>query len=149
MIAEGMDSEGEQIIRSVRERYNGENRNPWNEIECGSNYARSMASFALLPIYAGLRFDMTRGMLGFSPLFGEGRFLFSVGGSWGTAAITADSMTLEILGEPIKLSLLLLPEGKSAAALTVDGKSTEFTEDGGEIKFAAVSVSTSLSVRLE
>ncbi|MBQ7363527.1 MAG: hypothetical protein IJW48_03640 [Clostridia bacterium] len=146
MLAEGMKDEGEEIIRSIRERYDGERRNPWNEMECGSNYARSMASFALMPIYAGLRFDMTRGELGFSPLGGEGRFFFSVGGSWGEADITEETLTLEIHGDPISLSALSLPEGKRAHSLTVDGKDVPFSADGALAAFAETRVSQKLTV---
>jgi hypothetical protein len=32
----------------VRDRHNGANRNPFNEPECSSYYARSMASWSLL-----------------------------------------------------------------------------------------------------
>src|SRR5699024_7343399 len=49
MIQEGMLSEGFEIVKGIRDRFDGENRNPWNEFECGSNYARSLASFALIP----------------------------------------------------------------------------------------------------
>ena len=68
MIAEGMTDEGMAIVTAVRDRYRGYNRNPFNEIECGSNYARSMASFALLPLFSGFSFDMTKGRLGFAPV---------------------------------------------------------------------------------
>ena len=50
MLANGYIDEGCAMVKAVRDRYDGERRNPWNEIECGSNYARSMASFALMPI---------------------------------------------------------------------------------------------------
>ncbi len=57
----GMTGEALDIVHSIRQRYDGVKRNPWNEIECGSNYARSMASYALLPAISGFRFDSTRG----------------------------------------------------------------------------------------
>lgn len=48
MIMNGMTDEGLEIVHEIRKRYNGTVRNPFNEMECGSNYARSMASYSLL-----------------------------------------------------------------------------------------------------
>ena len=67
LIARGRIDEGLTVVRAVRSRYNGANRNPWNEIECGSNYARSMASFALLPLFSGFRYDAPRGAMRSTP----------------------------------------------------------------------------------
>lgn len=58
MVQEGVIEEGTHLMRAVHWRYNGEFRNPWNELECGSNYARSMASFSLLPSLTGMPVDM-------------------------------------------------------------------------------------------
>lgn len=44
----GLKKEGTKVASAVRGRHNGANRNPFNEPECGSYYARSMASWALL-----------------------------------------------------------------------------------------------------
>ncbi len=44
----GLQKEAEVVVKAVRDRHNGANRNPFNEPECGSYYARSMASWALL-----------------------------------------------------------------------------------------------------
>ena len=68
LISRGFVNEGLSVVRAVRQRYRGYNRNPWNEMECGSNYARSMASFALLPIFSGMKFDLPHGELGFDPI---------------------------------------------------------------------------------
>ena len=43
MIFAGMVREGVECITSIRARYDGERRNPWDEAECGSHYARAMA----------------------------------------------------------------------------------------------------------
>jgi len=53
MIQEGMVEQAFEIVKAVRERYDSVKRNPWNEIECGSNYARSMSSYALLVALSG------------------------------------------------------------------------------------------------
>lgn len=88
MIQEGMVEEGLKLVRGVRDRYDGEKRNPWNEIECGSNYARSMAAFALLPAFSGMRFDMGRKELGFAPIVkGEFSCLWSLDSGFGTVGV--------------------------------------------------------------
>jgi len=43
-----LHQQAEAVVNAVRGRHNGANRNPFNEPECGSYYARSMASWALL-----------------------------------------------------------------------------------------------------
>ena len=48
--------------------------NPWNEIECGSNYARSMSSYSLLLSLSGFEYDMAKGYVGFSPKINEKNF---------------------------------------------------------------------------
>ena len=45
MLRHGLEEAGLKIAAAVRARYDGRRRNPWNEVDCGSNYARSMASF--------------------------------------------------------------------------------------------------------
>jgi uncharacterized protein (DUF608 family) len=44
----GQREEALKVVAAVRGRHNGANRNPFNEPECGSYYARAMASWALL-----------------------------------------------------------------------------------------------------
>ena len=58
MIQSGLVDEGMAVVTAMRDRYDGEKRNPWNEFECGSNYARSMASYSLLNAFSGFQFDM-------------------------------------------------------------------------------------------
>ncbi|MGQ9879416.1 MAG: GH116 family glycosyl-hydrolase [Armatimonadota bacterium] len=48
LIDYGLQQEAEAVVKAIRGRHNGANRNPFNEPECGSYYARSMASWALL-----------------------------------------------------------------------------------------------------
>lgn len=44
----GFKEEGLKVAKAVRDRHDGRRRNPFNEPECGSFYARAMASWALL-----------------------------------------------------------------------------------------------------
>ncbi|MDR1566648.1 MAG: hypothetical protein LBS48_05120 [Treponema sp.] len=96
MIIRGLEKEGLDIVTGVRNRYNGENRNPWNEMECGSNYARSMASYALLLAYSGFSFDMTKLEIGFAPLR-EGKYFWSLDKAWGVFEQTGKTGILSVL----------------------------------------------------
>ena len=148
MLAEGRILEGERIVKAVRDRYDGQKRNPWNEIECGSNYVRSMASFALLPIYAGMTADMALGHLGFAPITpGDGRYLFSVGEAYGTVTYEAGRCTLRLLAGSLALTSFSAGVGHPVS-LAVDGTPTRFTEEDGCLHFAPVTVKEALVLEL-
>ena len=140
MIMEGMVLEGCELVKAVRDRYDGEKRNPWNEIECGSNYARSMASFALLPALSGFEFDMTRGMIGFSPkLKGKDfRCFWSVDGAWGTVHVTKAGIKVDVLYGSLELQLLRSSQFSKCRKVkaTVDGKVINASTSNGEVSFA-------------
>ena len=146
MIAEGMKEEGETLVKAVRTRYDGEKRNPWNEMECGSNYARSMASFALLPVYSGFICDMPNSRIGFRPIEKSGCFLWSAGEAWGTVAVNAGGVTFRVEGGRIALSSFAFPQDKTALALSVDGKKTAFTAAAGEIYFPKTAIRKKLEI---
>ncbi len=113
MIRRGMETEGLRVVKGIRDRYDGTLRNPWNEMECGSNYARSMASYALLLTYGGFSFDMRRGYIGFRPM-NEGSFFWSADGAWGTFTLEGGKSTFEVLWGEIALCSLGLPDGTEA-----------------------------------
>ena len=134
------------MVKAVRNRYDGKLRNPWNEIECGSNYARSMASFALLPIYSGFNFDMSKKYLGFNPLSEQGEYLWSVGKTWGKVKTSKTSHKLSVLGEPITLSLYKTDNFKSVSKVKIDGKETNFKRADGGVAFSQAKVKKSLEI---
>lgn len=124
MIYEGKREYGEHMVKAIRDRYDGEKRNPWNEIECGSNYARSMASFALMNAYSGFKYDMSKKQMGFSPI-SNGTYLWSVAKTYGTVSINDEKMMLTVLGEPLDLSTLLVEKCK---CVEIDGQKAVFTK---------------------
>lgn len=147
LMSRGFVDEGLRVVRGVRDRYAGHNRNPWNEIECGSNYARSMASFALLPIMSGMRFDMTQGMLGFDPVVRSGFFqcVWAVGSAWGNVRI-GDNTTIEIISGELKLRQLEFPYLTQIDRLVIDGKEAKFGFNNGAITFDEISASKRIEV---
>jgi uncharacterized protein (DUF608 family) len=86
MVAEGMLTEGLAITRAVHDRYHGSRRNPWNEIECGDHYARSMASYGVFLAACGFHYDGPRGVLQFQPRLPGNSFRcpFTAAEGWGT-----------------------------------------------------------------
>lgn len=92
LIHEGMVQEGLQIVRGARERYTGNQRNPWSEIECGGHYARAMSSYSLMTAAAGLTYDAGKGSLAFAPRITPDNFkgFFASGSGWGTVAQRRD-----------------------------------------------------------
>lgn len=150
MIAEGMEKEGATLVEAIRDRYDGEKRNPWNEIECGSNYARSMASYALMPIYSGFTFDMCEKRIGFAPVVnGAWTYLWSVGTSWGTVRRTNGKLTLSVSGNALKLTAFDLPNERKATGITIDGLTVSFTQEGRTLRFSEVVIEKELVINFK
>lgn len=148
MLSNGKENECLNMVSAVRDRYDGEKRNPWNEIECGSNYARSMASFALLPIYSGFQFDMSKKHVGFFPLRDSGSFLWSVKNSWGKVKISENGVIFEVFGEPITLVSFGIKRANRAAELSIDGKPVDFKTFSDKIAFRQTVIFKNAEIRL-
>ncbi|MCT4596903.1 MAG: non-lysosomal glucosylceramidase [Vallitalea sp.] len=86
MIYEGLVDEAFKMVEAIRNRYDGKKRNPYNEIECGSNYARSMASYGLLLALSGFDYDMRKKHIGFTPKVSEDKYntFWCVNSAWGS-----------------------------------------------------------------
>lgn len=71
LMFEGEVEKGLEIVRTCRDRYSGEIRNPFNEYECGAWYARAMASYALLEGLTGIRYDAVDKTIYFDSRIGD------------------------------------------------------------------------------
>ncbi len=149
LLSEGFIDESETLVNAIRERYDGEKRNPWNEIECGSNYARSMAAYALLPIYSGFSFDLSKKYIGFAPIVkGNANFLWSVGTSWGTIRFTKDEIILKVEANSISLEMFGVPERNKVISILVDGNCITFLQDENKIYFTEQCIEKELIIKL-
>lgn len=85
LIREGLVEEGLNIVRATRSRHDGARRNPFNEVECGHHYARSMASWALLPALSGIPPGADAGQACQNPGMHQDGFqcFHSTGSAWG------------------------------------------------------------------
>ncbi len=125
LISRGFEEQGLEMVKAVRDRYDGSTRNPWNEMECGSNYARSMASYALLLTYSGLKFDLPNRTVGFIPLKGEGSFFWSVEGAWGSAEVTKDKVVISVTEGSLSVDKVICPFGEKKLSGTAAIKANE------------------------
>jgi uncharacterized protein (DUF608 family) len=85
LIYEGLVEEGLKIVEAARSRHDGTERNPWNEVECGHHYARSLASYGVLLALTGFNCDAVNKTLTFKPAINEDNFsgFFCCPDGWG------------------------------------------------------------------
>ena len=114
LIAEGFVEEGLTIVRSARARYNGHTRNPFNEYECGSFYARALSSYALLQSLSGFRYDAVTQTLHFGPKIRHEDFqvFFSTSSAFGTILWKNDEIALQVLAGQLVLQKLEFARGE-------------------------------------
>lgn len=137
MIRYGLIKEGLNVIEAVRDRYDGKKRDPFSEIECGANYARSMATFAFPALFSGYSFDMTKGEIGFAPIENSlHRTFWSVDGAWGTAEIGENGVTLSVLWGSIALSAFRIPFASRIGTVSADGNPVSFTVSDDRVRFS-------------
>lgn len=150
LFAAGKIADGLKVVKAVRDRYDGEKRNPWNEIECGSNYARTMASFSFLPIFSGFEFDLSRGHIGFAPIEDREyfKFLFSLGTGWGYFEKAEALAKIKLQGGKLKLKTLGAKFTDSVSKVTIDGRAVEFTFESGIITFTEQEINESIEIKL-
>lgn len=113
LVYEGLVDEALEIVRAVRDRYDGVRRNPWNEVECGNHYVRSMASWGLLLALTGCRWDGRDQTLRLAPVAAAragDRFatFFSTGTAWGTVDVSDGTATVAVLHGTLEVSRLEL-----------------------------------------
>jgi uncharacterized protein (DUF608 family) len=130
MIWEGMLDEGFAIIRAVHERYQAKRRNPWNEIECGDHYARSMASYGVYLAACGFEYHGPGMHIGFSPRITPENFkcAFTAAEGWGrfSQTIVEGKTEAEIAVQwgSVSLRSIALKRGETAwVHVALDGAS--------------------------
>ena len=138
LILHGFVKEGVAMVNAARGRFDGERRNPWNEFECGSNYARSMSSYALLNAFSGLQVDRVRRQITFRParmVRGRFRCFWSSGSAWGEIDLQRGQAVLRVHHGRLDLRRLILEIGRSALTAFVDDRPVVCVRNGNMIEF--------------
>jgi uncharacterized protein (DUF608 family) len=117
MIELGLVEEGLTIVEAVRSRYEGHVRNPFCEYECGSYYARALASYALLGSLSGFRYSAVDKSVRLDPKLPVRPFktFFSTASGYGTITLN-DILTIEVVEGFLEVESIILPEGPIACA---------------------------------
>lgn len=141
LCSRGMYEDAFKVVKAVRDRFDGKKRNPWNEFECGSNYARSMASYALIPILSGFEFDMPEKYIGFNPYKKDNfKSIWSIGSGWGCFAIGNDRIKIEIYEGELNLKSLGIKFCNEISNLKIDGNDIDFEFRNGIIYFKETNI---------
>ncbi len=120
-----MWTKGLTIVRGLRDRHDGERRNPWNEFECGNHYARAMASWSLLLALSGYHYSAPARQIAFAPVVSAENFrcFFSTGSGWGSFAQNVEhgalTATLELRGGNLRLQRIGLCPPAAATRVSV------------------------------
>lgn len=85
MLYEDMEDEGLEVVKNIRDRYQGNRRSPFDEAECGRHYARAMASWAALLAQSGFHYSAVDKKLAFTAK--AGTYFWSNGWAWGSCTI--------------------------------------------------------------
>jgi uncharacterized protein (DUF608 family) len=97
LMIKGEVEEGLEIVRICRDRYDGTRRNPYNEYECGSWYARALSSYGMLQGLTGARYDKVEKTLYIDSRIGDDfRSFLSTDGGYGTIGLRGGRPFLEV-----------------------------------------------------
>ncbi len=96
MVLQGLWDEGLQVVKNVRARHAGWNRNPFDEAECGHHYARSMASWGVVLAITGFWYRAREAELSVRIRGDRSRWPWSNGYAWGTVALERTAGSVEV-----------------------------------------------------
>jgi len=163
MIWEGMVTEGLAVTRMVHDRYDAGRRNPWNEVECGDHYARSMASYGVYVAACGYEYHGPNGHLAFAPRLAPENFraAFTAAEGWGTFSQRREggkqTHTIDVKSGRLRLSSLEFAMAENQrptqATVTVAEQNLTVTVDfkSGRARIALadpVTIKTGQSIRV-
>lgn len=102
MMYEGQTDNALKCVNSIRERFDGRKRNPYDEPECGHHYGRAMASWASILALSGFQYSGVKGSISFTS--NPGTYFWSNGYAWGTCKVENKKATITVLNGTLSFS---------------------------------------------
>ena len=115
LIYSGKVKEGLQIIKAVQDRYDGFKRNPFEHVESGVHYARSLASWSVLQALAGFDYDGRYQVLKLAPQLDPDNFqsFWSTAEAWGSISVQTNQVKFKVLHGDLRIKELQIESLKS------------------------------------
>jgi hypothetical protein len=105
MMYEGQLEQGLKVFEAIRDRFDGNKRNPFNEGEYGHRYARAMAAWGGVLAYTGFQYSAVEKSMNFNPR--PGTYFWSNGYQYGKVEIqdsgSSRSVTLHCISGSLSL----------------------------------------------
>ncbi|MFD1140285.1 GH116 family glycosyl-hydrolase [Larkinella insperata] len=132
MLYEGQTENALKCLKSIRDRFDGRKRNPFNEPECGHHYARSMTSWNAVLAWSGFRYSGVTESMALTSR--PGTYFWSNGSAWGTCTVAPEGavnrVSLTVLNGKIRLRQVELQGGG-----TQRFKQAQEVGEGGKLDF--------------
>jgi non-lysosomal glucosylceramidase len=112
MLYDGQGDNGLTCITSLRNRYDGLKRNPYDEAECGHHYGRAMISWAEILALTGFHYSAISQEMAFTAK--DGKYFWSNGYAYGM-------VTVKRAGSKKSVTLTSLKGGTSFKTFTLNG----------------------------
>lgn len=105
MLYKGQTENALTCLKSIRDRFDGRKRNPFNEPECGHYYAWSMTSWNTILAWSGFRYSGVSASM--TSTAKPGTYFGSNSLAWRTCTVTAEGsenrVSLQVLNGKIRL----------------------------------------------
>ncbi|MDR2627134.1 MAG: hypothetical protein LBC40_03765, partial [Dysgonamonadaceae bacterium] len=110
MLYAGQIDNGLKCIKSIRDRFDGEKRNPFDDPEYGHFYSRAMASWSSVMALSGFHYSGADKSVEFTAK--PGTYFWSNGYSWGVCKVGDKNVHLQVLKGSLTLNKFRLSDGR-------------------------------------
>mgnify|MGYP006110281155 FL=1 len=136
-------SEGLAVVKAIRDRYDGKKRNPYNEIEWGNHYVRTMSNYSSLLALSGFQYLGSKSAVKINPKVYKDNFkvFFSVESGWGMVGQKNNKNNsvffIDVRSGTLKISQVLIkkkyPVKKVFSEINGKRKEIDYTTEKGNI----------------
>lgn len=118
LMLNGKVEEGLEIVRTCRNRYKGDVRNPFDEYECGHWYARAMSSYGMIQGLTGVKFDAVDKVLYIDSRIGDFTAFLSTETGFGNVGLKNNKPFLKVMyGKIVPDKVMVSGKGSELAVI--------------------------------